>query len=342
MLRCSNVLLKKGWTHNPGRTRRGGKNLAWRPKMSERVLDQFVPLNLAFPRRHPNSWQEMQFRLLGYAKWPKEIGFYNAGDNFELTPEAAYRIFKWNCDEAFWTQLHNEKTIVYLLPLVEKDPETNMKRVDDIFRHHLKRFGADHYIYNAVMQASAFAKNFSRCSDLLNEMRSLNLEPNAQSYVNMMLASRLAGKPREQTELFFQEGIRTGALTAVMRLDTEFQMWMDQLERLGSFTAGSGHLSVNEEGAAPMPRDMWALWGWHRSEPKFISRKKMIHEQVQNRLRSGRELVGTVYSKSRRQPWAKYNGMFPFDYNGPSRRRAVSFVDAPAPVGNAEACGTAF
>ncbi|SCU72073.1 mitochondrial RNA binding complex 1 subunit [Trypanosoma equiperdum] len=342
MLRRSDLLLKKGWTHNPGRTRRGGKNLAWRPKMSERTLEQFVPLHLAFPRRHPNSWQERQFHLLGYVKWPKEIGFYNAGDNFELTPQAAYRIYKQNCDETFWTRLHNEKTIIHLLPLVEQDPGTNMVLVDDVFRHHLKRFGADHYIYNAVMQAAAFAKDFPRCEQLLAEMRGLGLEPNAQSYVNMMLGARLTGKPRDQAEAFFREGIKTGAISAVMRLDTEFQMWMDQLERLGSFKAKVGYLSVNEEGASPMPRDMWALWGWHRTEAKFISRKQMISEQVQNRVRSGKELVGTVYQKARRQPWAKYNGMFPYDYNGPARRPAASFVDAPTPTHNTEVCGTAY
>lgn len=342
MLRRSESLLKKGWTHNPGRTRRGGKNLAWRPKIPERVLEQFVPLNLAFPRRHPNSWHELQFRLLGYTKWPKEIGFYNAGDNFELTPEAMYRLYLKNRDEAFWTRLHNEKVVIHLMPKVEKEPSKYMERVNDVFRHHLKRFGADHYIYNAVMQAVAFTKDLTRCEQLLDEMRTIGLEPNAQTYVNMMLAVRLASAPRERAEAYFQEGIKTGALGAVMRLDTEFQMWMDQLERMGSFTAERGHLSVNDEGAKPMPLDMWALWGWHRSEAKFISRKRMINEQVQNRVRSGKELVGTVYSKARRQPWAKYNGMFPFDYNGPARRRGVSFSDAPVAERNAETCGTAF
>ncbi|RNF22115.1 mitochondrial RNA binding complex 1 subunit [Trypanosoma conorhini] len=342
MLRGSGTLLKKGWTHNPGRTRRGGKNLAWRPKLSERVLDQFVPLNLAFPRRHPNAWHELQFNLLGYTKWPKEVGFYNAGDNFELTPEAMFRLYLKNRDEAFWTRLHNEKVVVHLMPKVESDPKQYMERVNDIFRHHIKRFGSDHYIYNAVMQAAAFAKDLPRCEQLLGEMRSIGLEPNAQTYVNMMLAVRLAGAPREKAEAYFKEGVKTDALSAVMRLDTEFQMWMDQLERLGSFTAKSGYLSVNEEGAKPMPCDMWALWGWHRSEAKFISRKRMIDEQVRNRVRSGRELVGTVYSKSRRQPWAKYNGMFPFDYNGPARRRGVAFEDAPAPQHNKEVCETAF
>ncbi|ORC84165.1 mitochondrial RNA binding complex 1 subunit [Trypanosoma theileri] len=342
MLRRSDLLLKKGWTHNPGRTRRGGKNLAWRPKISEKILEQFIPLNLAFPRRHPNSWQELQFRFLGYTKWPKEIGFYNAGDNFELTPEAMYRIYLKNRDEDFWSRLHNEKTIVHLMPKIEKEPKKYMERVDDIFRHHLKRFGADHYIYNAVMQASAFAKDILRCEQLLNEMRSLGLEPNAQTYVNMMLAVHLTGGPREKAEAYMNEGVKTGALSAVMRLDTEFQMWMDQFKRLGSFTANTGYLSVNDEGAKPMPRDMWALWGWHHSEPKFISRKRMINEQVSNRVRCGRELVGTVYSKARRQPWAKYNGMLPFDFNGPARRNTVSFKDAPAPAHNFEVCGSAF
>ncbi|KPI84787.1 hypothetical protein ABL78_6170 [Leptomonas seymouri] len=330
MLRCTAIALKKGWTHSPGHTRRGGKNLAWRPKISERTLNQFVPLALVHPRRHPNSWQERQFNALGYTKWPKAIGFYNAGDNFELTPEAAWRLYLHARDETYWSKLHSEKTIVLLLPLVEKAPKANMERVVDVHRHYLKRFGADHYIYNAVMQAAAFAKDFDQAEGLFKEMEQLGLEPNCQSYVNMMLASKLAGLPQEKAEAYFQRAVRTGAMQSIMRMDTEFKMWMDQFERLGSFTAKTGYLSVNEEGAKPMPRDMWALWGWHRSESKFISRHDLIMEQVRARVHGGRELIGTVYTKTRRQPWAKFNGMLRHDYSGPAYRRPVEFADAPA------------
>lgn len=329
MLRYTQVALKKGWTHNPGKTRRGGKNLAFRPKISEKTLNELVPLNLVHPRRHPNNWQARQFHLLGYTMWPKDVGFYNAGDNFELTPEASWRVYLKCRDEPFWGRLHSEKTIVHLLPKVEKNPSEEMDKVNDVFRHHLKRFGADHYIYNAVMQACAFAKDLPRCEQLFHEMESIGLEPNAQSVVNMMLAAKLAGQPRERCQEFFMDGIKRQALFAVMRVDTEFQMWMDQLDRLGSFTAKSGFLSVNEEGAKPMPLDMWALWGWHRSESKFVSRDKAINEQVRSRVHAGRELIGTVYTKTRRQPWALYNGMLPFDFKGPAWHPPTSFAGAP-------------
>lgn len=330
MLRSTLVCLKKGWTHSPGRTRRGGKNLAWRPKIAEHILNQFVPLNMAFPRRHPNSWQELQFNSLGYVKWPKDIGFYNAGDNFELTPEASWRLYLNSRDEAYWGPLHNEKTIVYLLPEVERSPAKSMERVNDVFRHHLRRYGADHYIYNAVMQASAFAKDFARCKQLCDEMSSLGLERNAQTFFNMMLASKLSGQPRETTEAFFREAVASGVLTAVLRLDTEFQMWMDQLDRMGSFTSKSGFLSVNEEGARPMPRDMFSIWGWHKSEAKFKSRDAVIREQVRDRVNAGSELIGTVYTRSLRRPWTKYNGMLPHDFKGPAYRPPTTFPDAPA------------
>lgn len=329
MLRRTEIALKKGWTHTPGRTRRGGKNLAWRPKISERQLNDFVPLALVHPRRHPNNWQERQFTSLGYTKWPKELGFYNAGDNFELTPEAAWRLFLHARDEAYWGKLHSERTIVLLLPLVEKAPQGNMERVMEVYRHYLKRYGADHYIYNAVMQAAAFAKDYEQAERLFAEMEALGLEPNCQSYVNMMLATKLCGLPEAKAEAYFQRAVKEGAMRSVMRMDTEFRMWMDQLDRLGSFTAKAGFLSVNEEGAKPMPRDMWALWGWHRSEGKFISRHSLVMEQVRARVHGGRELIGTVFAKTKRQPWAKYNGMLPHDFNGPVYRPPTSFADAP-------------
>lgn len=349
MLRYSQLLLKKGWTHTPGRTRRGGKNLAWNPKIPESKLEEMVRLNLVFPCRHPNSWQERQFNFLGYTMWPKEIGFYNSGDNFELTPEASWRLYLKGHHEAFWTPLHNERTIIHLLPLVEKYPEEQMKRIRIIFRHHLSRFGGDHYIYNAVMQAAAFARQFSLCEEMLREMNRLGLEPNGQTYVNMMLAGKLSGKPVSTIEKYFKQGVQCGALHAVMRLDTEFQMWMDQLNRFGSFTT-DGFLSKNEEGASPMPRDMFAIWGWHKSEPKFQSRKEMIAEQVRARVHGGRELIGTVYTKTRRQPWAKYGGLFPYDFNGPAAgpRREEDMIGVDGPNGvlkvsqSGEKCGKAW
>lgn len=331
MLHCSRLALKKGWTHTPGRTRRGGKNLAWRPKISEGKLQEMVRLHLIHPRRHPNAWQERQFHYLGYTMWPKEIGFYNKGDNFEMTPEGSWRLYNKCANESFWTKLHNERTIIHLLPEVEKNPKENMLRVQCIFRHHLSRYGADHYIYNAVMQAAAFAKRFSQCKEMLEEMKRLGLEPNGQTYVNMMLGARLSGEPVEVIEKYFKEGVHSGALTAVMRLDTEFKMWMDQLKRLGSFQT-EGYLSVSDEGASPMPRDMFAIWGWHKSEAKFRSRKELMDEQVRSRVHSGRELIGTVYTKTRRQPWARYGGMLPADFNGPPIRTARHFEDAPPPV----------
>ncbi|KAG5502524.1 hypothetical protein JIQ42_05405 [Leishmania sp. Namibia] len=329
MLRRTGIALKKGWTHNPGRTRRGGKNLAWRPKLSEAKLSQFVPLTLVHPRRHPNSWQERQFNALGYTKWPKDLGFYNAGDNFEVTPEAAWRLYVHARDEPYWSKLHCEKTIITLMPVVEKAPKENMERVLDVFRHYLKRYGADHYIYNAVMQAAAFAKNYEQAEHLFREMEMLGLEPNAQSYVNMMLAAKLCGLAPEKSEAYFRRAVKDGAMQSVMRIDTEFEMWMDQLNRFGSFTASSGYLSVNEEGAKPMPRDMWAIWGWHRSEGKFVSRHDLIMQQVRARVHGGKELTGTVYTKTRRQPWAKFNGMLRHDYKGPSYRAPTAFPDAP-------------
>ena len=84
-------------------------------------------------------------------------------------------------------------------------------------------------------------------------MKSLGLQPNGQTVVNMMLAHKLSGSSKEKAEQYFQEGVRLHALQPVMRLDTEFAMWWSQLERMGSFTSKSGFLSVNKEGAKPMP-----------------------------------------------------------------------------------------
>lgn len=333
MLQRTSLLLKKGWTHNPGRTRRGAKNLAWRPKINGTTLEQFVPLSMVFPRRRLNAWHAREFNRLGLVQWPKEVAFYNAGDNFEVTPAMMYRLFERNKAETFWTPAHNEKTIVHLLPLVEQDPAVHMPRVAAVFAAHIARFGADHLIYNARLQAMAFAKDFDGTLRLFKEMGGLGLAPNTQTIVNLMLAAKLSGKPKATAEQLFTDGIRAGAIEAVMRLDVEFQMWWDQLERLGSFTGDRGHLSVKEEGARPIPRDMFALWGWDRNEPKFISRRQMVHQQVELQTRSGHHLFGTVYTKHRRQPWANYKGMFPRDYKGPQTRRPVmSFDDAPPPA----------
>ena len=163
MLRPTLNLLKKGWTYSPGRTHRGGKNVVWKPKMPQDKLEPFLPLAMEHPPRRLKVWNDLEFQRVGMVKWPKEVGFFNAGDNFELTPEMMWRLFQCNKDEDFWTQQHNEKVIVHQMPLVECDPKKNMPRVDAVFLHHVGRFGADHVIYNAVMQACAFAKDVTRC-----------------------------------------------------------------------------------------------------------------------------------------------------------------------------------
>lgn len=345
MLRRTIPAYKKGWTHNPGRTRRGGKNLAWRPKIAQQTLNEYVPLNLEHPPRRPNAWHAAEFTRLGNTVWPKAVAFYNAGDNFEVTPEMMWRLFEKNHNEPFWTQSHNEQAVVHLMPKVEQQPSVYMPRVKQILDAHVARFGADHAILNAVMQATAFAKDFDGCKALLAEMKRSALVPNAQSYVNMMLAVRMCGLPRQTAEDYFKEGIATNALTAVMRLDTEFQMWWDQLERLGSFTSSSGHLSVKEEGAKPMPKNMWALWGWDRTERKFTTRAERIHTQAEALLGDSKQLFGTTLDNVRRQPWAKYQGLFPFDYSGPrwSRKQSDARLDdAPPAAHNRTRCDPAF
>lgn len=102
-----------------------------------------------------------------------------------------------------------------------------------------------------------------------------------------MLACKLCNLSRDKIERYFLEGMKNGAFEVIMRADVEFDMWMDQLNRLGSFTAKKGFLSVKDEDAKPMPRDMWALWGWHRTESKFVSRADMIKEQIQSRVNNG-------------------------------------------------------
>lgn len=358
-------LLKKNWTDYPGRRTRGAKNLAWNPKVPKGVVETYFPINLEFPGRRPNSWHALEFHRHGLKVWPKEVGFYNSGDNFELTPTATFRVFEQCKDEPFWTQSHNEKTIIALMPIVEKDPQ-NMQLVDAVFQHHVKRFGADHACYNAVMQACAFAGHLERCQQLFDEMVRIHLIPDGQSFVNMMLAKKLAGEPKEKIEAVFKEAVRVGALTAVMRLDTEFAMWYDMLTRLGSFTGNQGaaakdpetmarlsvsqtppeggYLSVVEEGAKPMPTDMWATWGWDSVvERKFVPRSERVHHEVLRRLGGGRDLYGSVYSKVKRRPWTRYTGMLLHDWKGPKTGTIPpSFPSAPPAEFAKTTCNPAF
>jgi hypothetical protein len=367
MLRQTQLLLKKGWTYNPGRTRRGAKNLAWRPKMSESDLNEFVPLSMEHPPRRPNNWHAAEFERLGNVTWPKEVAFYNAGDSFEVTPEMQWRLFQKCNSAAFWTPEHNEQVVVHLMPKVDADPASYLPRIDEIFAQHLKRFGADHLIYNSVMQARAFGRDFEGCEKMLKDMKAApsalpdgrtgseatdasTLVPNAQTYINMILAVQLCGKPRELGEQYFKEAVASGALQAVMRLDTEFAMWWDQLLRLGSFSSSSGHLSNKEEGATPMPQNMWALWGWGRDERKFAPRSTSISQRAEdavgspNNFRGKMRVQGSVFENVRRQPWAKYQGLLPFDFKGPAKGKYtnVDLAGAPVALHNSVTCDKAF
>lgn len=344
MLRVTPRALKKGFTIHPSSSRRGAKNAAWMPKIASDVLSQFVPLTMEHPPRRPNNWQRGEFHRLGMIEWPKEVGFFNAGDNFELTPEMMWRLFQRNKDEAFWKPTHNESVVVHQMPLVERDPAAFLPRCDAVMRHHVARFGPDHTIYNAVMQAAAFAKDMARCTALFREMETQELVPNAQSYVNLMLAVNVCGLPRERAFSYFEEGTRSGAFQPVMRLDTEFQMWWDQIQRMGSFTSaastdkgkntrgtaatdgdreplaipnnGGGFLASAAVGAKPRPRDLWALWGWDRDERKFIGRRQRIRQQIAQQAGGG-EFAVTLYKKHQRQPWYKYRGMTRDDFIAP-------------------------
>eukprot|EP00658_Telonema_sp_P-2_P071425 TRINITY_DN60682_c0_g1_i2.p1 TRINITY_DN60682_c0_g1~~TRINITY_DN60682_c0_g1_i2.p1 ORF type:complete len:241 (-),score=38.51 TRINITY_DN60682_c0_g1_i2:18-740(-) len=238
--------------------------------------------------------------------------------------------------------------------------------IRDRFQHHVKRFGADHSSYNAVMQACAFAGQVERCQQLFDEMVQIHLIPNAQSYVNMMLARKLAGEPREKLEAIFKEGVRTGALTAVMRLDTEFTMWYDMLTRLGSFKGNQGvaakdpetmtrlsaahsvpqggYLSSPEGDSKPMPSDMWATWGWDSTlERKFVPRSERVKYEVDRRLGGGRDLYGSVFSKMKRRPWTRYTGMLRHDWVGPQIGLIPkNFSSAPPPEFSRSTCDPAF
>eukprot|EP00759_Apiculatamorpha_spiralis_P033239 PhF_6_TR3458/c0_g1_i2/m.5049 len=310
------------WLVNVGSGHRGGKNLSWNPKFPTTMKSAFLRLEMQHPNRRPKSWNELEFQRCGYQKWPKDVGFWNAGDNWELTPEFQWRFYLHNRDDPsqLWTQGHNEQTVVALMPLCEVDPKQAIPKVEEIFRHHVQTFGADHVIYNVVMQAFAFAKEYDRAFALFQEMGNLGLVPNGQSYVNMMLASRLSKKPMEITKQFWADAVRCGAMQPVVRMDYEFELWMKQFDRLGSFSPDSnGYLSTkHEEGAVEVPRDMFALWGWDRNERKFIPRNSRVRYEVRKQTMSGAFLRGRLQSNFRRKPWYKYKGMFPWDFKGPS------------------------
>ena len=331
MFRATRGLSKHGWQDNPGKSSRGGKNAAWKPKIPEFQKLKWFPYNMEHPKRRPNNWHDLEFQRLGMVEWPKEVGFFNSGDNFEVTPEMMWRLFLENMDSDFWSSAHCERTVVHLMPWMESHPKETREKVQQIFQHYVRRYTADHVIYNVVMQASAFGKDLQRCVDLLAEMRRIGLQPNAQTFINMMLACTLCGRPSNEAEHYFKEAVRLGALVPVMRLDTEFKMWMDQIERMGSFSGTKGYLAHNKnEGAKARPVDMWALWGWDKSERKFATKRHLINCEVVRQVKNN-ALVGTVYSKHKRQPWAKYQGMLRYDFKGPMvpRQRQDAFLEAP-------------
>eukprot|EP00760_Papus_ankaliazontas_P034104 PhM_4_TR6976/c0_g1_i1/m.69772 len=307
------------------KSNRGGKNLAFKPKMTS-VIDQFVRIDMQHPRRRPDVWQDVEFERLGFQRWPKQVGFWNAGDNWELTPEFSYRFFQHNKDADLWTQGHNEQTVVALMPLCASAAtrEQGLRWVHDVFQNHVARFGADHIIYNVTMQAYAFAKKYDDALDMFQEMQSLGLVPNGQSYVNMMFACYASKKPKELALELYNQAVKAGALTAVMRADYEFTMWWQQFERLGTFDdADGGYLANKEEGARPQPRDMWAVWGWDRDERKFLSRKDRIRQEISKHVIGGRFMRGSLEATYQRRPWYKYKGMFPWDY----RQHTISNVE---------------
>jgi hypothetical protein len=337
MLRRSVPLAKKKFTVHPRSGQHGAKNTAFRPKMPKSQLERFNwAFNLEFPRRRPDTWNGPESARLGMRAWPKAVGFYNAGDNFELTPEMHHRLFRKFADSEHWTVDHSEKTIIAQFPVVESEPTLGMGRVNETFRHHVKRFGADHVVYNAAMQARAFAKDYDGAVALAAEMEQLGLEPSAQTYFNLIFAAKMAGKPRSNAEEHFQRGVTRGALNAVMRLDTEFEMWWQQLERMGSFEADTGYLSNKEEGAKPLPKDPFAIWGWDNSERKFVTRREAVRAEVNRRTRSA-GMTGTVYGSVAREPWFKWRGVSRADIRGPgpsSHRLDKYDISAPLNSGN--------
>lgn len=332
MLRRSALQLKKDFTVHPGLlTPRGAKNVAWRPKIpTERLAQYDWPFTLETPGNIPASWRPLESRRLGLQAWPKEVGFYNAGDNFELTPEMQYRLMRAYKDHPLWTAEHSERSIIAQFPVVEQDPATGLARVQEAFAAHVERFGADHLVYNAVMQARAFAKDYDGAVALFKEMKSIDLIPNAQTYFNLMFAAKMAGKPKQLAETHFQNAVAAKALGAVVRMDVEFEMWWSQMDRMGSFTAKEGYLSNKEEGAVPLPRDPFAIWGWDRSERKFVSHRDAVKAEADRRTRAG-GMTGAVYNSVLREPWWKFRGTRPYNYKGPAWNKEFRDVNADAP-----------
>ena len=150
-------------------------------------------------------------------------------------------------------------------------------------------------------------------------------------------------------EAFWDEAVREKAITPTLRADYEFKMWMAQFERIGSFTSGHGFLSVNEEGAAPRPRNMWALWGWDRTERKFISARDRVRQEADRQIAPGNRIGRSLVSSLQRRPWYRYKGMFPWDFRGPrpsefSRRNRMeeSPLDPEREVVPYKPCGKAI
>ena len=305
------------WQTVPNRTSpKGRKNLAWVSKNP--AAPYFVRLDMQHPKRRPKEWNEAEFYRRGYMTWPKEVGFYNTGDNWELTPEFSWRFYLHNRDKELWYPKKNEEIVVSQMPLVEIDPAKYIPRVEQIFKHHIKRFGHDHIIYNAVMQARGFARDFDGAEALFNAMKENDLEPSAQSYVNMIFASRMTKKPIEVAKKYWADAVKTESIVPVLREDFEFEMWLKQIDRMGSFTT-TGFLSNNEEGASEFPSNVWATNGWdERSEPKFPTRKKLIRDEAKMRASPGK-MVRTTFSFYERRPWYHFKGMYPWDYYGPPR-----------------------
>jgi len=325
------------WQVAPDRkTSCGKKNLAWATKNPTHPY--FLRIDMKHPKRRPKEWNEPEYQRRGYVKWPKEVGFWNTGDNWELTPEFQWRFFLHNKDKMIWSPEQNEKIVISQMPLVEIDAKKYLPRVEEIFKHHSDRFGHDHIIYNAVMQAKGFANDYEGAEALFEEMKRREITPNAQSYFNMMFAGRRANKPMEAIRAYWDEAVKTQSINPILRADYEFGMWMAQIDRMGSFTT-TGYLSNNEEGASEIPSEMWATDGWdERSEPKFPSRTQRIKEEAVRRAAPGK-LVKSSHMYHERRPWYMFKGMFPWDYRGPSRaagakcsQRVAEIYPHPDPV----------
>ena len=270
------------------------------------------------PQRRPKEWNDMEFHRRGYVTWPKEVGFWNTGDNWELTPEFSWRFYLHNRDNELWTVKKSEETVISQMPLVELDTKKYLPRIEQIFEHHIKRFGHDHIVYNAAMQAKGFARDFAGAEALFEAMKQNDLEPSAQSYINMIFAARITAKPLEVARKYWDEAVKSGSIMPILRTDFEFEMWLKQIDRMGSFTT-KGFLSNNEEGASEIPQNVWATSGWdERSEPKFPTRNRRIKDEAELCARPGK-VYKSPFGYMTRRPWYHYKGMFPWDYSGPKR-----------------------